>query len=166
MGYEHAPATQMLATDCIMCGRPLVDAVSIEAGIGPVCRQKHGYSSGVTEEHRCEANKLIHAIASDRRAKSVVSWIGAIENMGMRELAFALRVAVADFTVSEFDGKLILKAPRMESIFRVPGRTWDPEQKVSTFPLTSRVQLFYALREELPNGIGFGKKGLFWMDKF
>jgi len=43
MSYENAPATVLLATHCACCGRPLVDAVSVEAGMGPHCRAKHGY---------------------------------------------------------------------------------------------------------------------------
>lgn len=42
--YENAPATKMLATACACCGRPLVDAVSVETGVGPDCRKKHGYA--------------------------------------------------------------------------------------------------------------------------
>jgi hypothetical protein len=43
MSYENAPATQMLATFCACCARPLLDAVSVETGVGPECRKKHGY---------------------------------------------------------------------------------------------------------------------------
>lgn len=45
MGYEEAPATEMMASHCLLCGRPLVDAVSVETGIGPVCREKYGYGA-------------------------------------------------------------------------------------------------------------------------
>jgi hypothetical protein len=45
MSYESAPATKMLATQCACCGRPLVDAASIEAGMGPICRKQHGYAA-------------------------------------------------------------------------------------------------------------------------
>ena len=38
MSYENAPATKMLATNCCCCGRPLVDSMSVELGIGPECR--------------------------------------------------------------------------------------------------------------------------------
>lgn len=41
--YENAPATRILATHCACCGRALLDAVSVEAGIGPDCRAKYGY---------------------------------------------------------------------------------------------------------------------------
>jgi len=43
MSYENAPATILLATNCACCGRPLVDATSVETGVGPDCRRKYGY---------------------------------------------------------------------------------------------------------------------------
>lgn len=43
MSYENAPATILLATHCACCGRPLVDAASVETGIGPDCRKRHGF---------------------------------------------------------------------------------------------------------------------------
>lgn len=45
--YENAPATRMLATHCAVCSRPLVDAASVEAGMGPDCRDRHGYDDPV-----------------------------------------------------------------------------------------------------------------------
>lgn len=48
-GYESAPATAMLATHCACCGRALLDATSVEAGIGPECRRKHGYGEAQGE---------------------------------------------------------------------------------------------------------------------
>jgi len=43
MSYENAPSTVLLASCCAICGRALRDAVSVEAGIGPDCREKYGY---------------------------------------------------------------------------------------------------------------------------
>ena len=40
--YLTAPATKMLATHCAVCARALVDAKSVELGIGPDCRKKYG----------------------------------------------------------------------------------------------------------------------------
>ena len=42
-GYESAPATSLVATNCACCGHPLLDAVSVEAGVGPECRKRYGY---------------------------------------------------------------------------------------------------------------------------
>ena len=48
------------------CSRPLLDAASVEAGMGPHCRKKrrkkHGYYAEVSEESRAQANKIIHSI--------------------------------------------------------------------------------------------------------
>ena len=49
MSYENAPATQLLATHCCCCARPLVDAKSVELGVGPDCRKKHGYEKAEVE---------------------------------------------------------------------------------------------------------------------
>jgi len=42
--YANSPACRMLATHCCACGRPLVDADSVELGIGPICRRRHGFN--------------------------------------------------------------------------------------------------------------------------
>jgi hypothetical protein len=40
--YVNAAATKLLATHCACCGKPLVDADSVQAGVGPDCRAMHG----------------------------------------------------------------------------------------------------------------------------
>jgi hypothetical protein len=42
MTYENATATKFLATHCACCGKALVDADSVQAGVGPDCRAMHG----------------------------------------------------------------------------------------------------------------------------
>jgi uncharacterized protein DUF6011 len=49
MSYENAPGTKLLATLCACCARPLLDAASVEAGMGPHCRAKHGYKKADVE---------------------------------------------------------------------------------------------------------------------
>jgi len=62
--YEDAPATKLVATHCCCCGRALLDAQSVEIGIGPVCREKFGFVGAmVSPEAREEANKLVYQIA-------------------------------------------------------------------------------------------------------
>lgn len=63
--YEHAPATELLATRCLCCGRQLLDAASVEAGVGPVCRKRYGYTA-ISNDVRVRANALIHEAARDR----------------------------------------------------------------------------------------------------
>jgi SWI/SNF-related matrix-associated actin-dependent regulator 1 of chromatin subfamily A len=41
MSYENSIATKQVASQCIFCKRPLVDAESVERGCGPECAQKY-----------------------------------------------------------------------------------------------------------------------------
>ncbi len=66
MSYEAAPATRLLATACAICGRPLVDAESVESGIGPVCAERYEYAAG-----KSEANALVYEVA----ARQKESWL-------------------------------------------------------------------------------------------
>lgn len=62
-GYETAPATELVATRCAACGRALVDAQSLAAGMGPDCRDKFGGIEILTEEQRAIANATIYRLA-------------------------------------------------------------------------------------------------------
>lgn len=44
MSYLNSPVTALVAVNCACCSRPLCDAVSVETGVGPVCRERHGYN--------------------------------------------------------------------------------------------------------------------------
>lgn len=135
--YLDDPATALLATDCAACNRPLRDAVSVEAGIGPDCRKKHGYGqaqgdadwSAVDEAlagtpdlaaaiaaHRGDAhraaNVLVHraaCAARDERAPHVKA-VAALEFV---KLAAALARGAGDVVeVQPFeDGLLAVRAP-------------------------------------------------------
>jgi len=68
--YTKAPATKMLATNCAVCSRPLLDALSVEIGIGPICRKRHGYNEEVaalSDQDRQAANLIINHVASNPR---------------------------------------------------------------------------------------------------
>lgn len=56
MSYESAPATLLVATHCCVCRRPLVDADSVECGIGPTCRS--GMDPDVTPDWEAVADHL------------------------------------------------------------------------------------------------------------
>lgn len=65
MGYEDAKATKMLATHCAACGRPLVDASSVEYGVGPVCRKKYQYEDAlpITQEVTEKVEKTLSSVS-------------------------------------------------------------------------------------------------------
>jgi len=71
MGYEQAKVAKLAASNCICCGRTLLDAVSVELGIGPVCRDKYLPADlGASEAQRTEANKLVAIAALDSTANA------------------------------------------------------------------------------------------------
>jgi hypothetical protein len=112
MSYVNAPATRMLASQCACCAKALVDSDSVESGIGPVCRDLHGYGeaqgpadwtaararllgSDVTEEeiaawngdaHKA-ANILIHRVAVEQKGGNVEKYVSAIEALGYTKVA-------------------------------------------------------------------------------
>ncbi len=168
-GYENAPATRMLATHCAACGRPLVDANSVEAGMGPDCREKYGCSDAVDEARRGMANALIHGIALAR--KEGTAHIGAaqaaerLRDMGLPRLADVVLKALVKVRIQEVGGRLALKTPfSPEAVARlrsIPGRRWDAEGKVNTFPMNARQALWQALQDLFPGQVGLGPRGVF-----
>jgi len=152
--YENAPATLMVATSCAACGRPLVDAVSVEAGMGPDCRDKHGYYeeqsspdfeaalkmlAPLSAEDRAAffaaqpdahgmANKLVHRVAADSNPLVRGACIAAIGALGFIRLAHKLADHAKGICVEELGGMLVVKSPYSvefnEAVRRVPGARW------------------------------------------
>ena len=171
-GYENSPACRLIATDCCVCGRDLVDAVSVEAGIGPVCREKYGYTEAQLEPDwaayeklvmpqpsicitnpRTLANVITHRIAVSIAAPTVRRDILALAALGFATLSEKLAERVSGALVLEVTHRapfLILKTPYnarlIDELRRVRGRQWDPKQKVNVFPLTSEADVLRVLR--------------------
>jgi hypothetical protein len=164
-GYENAPATIMLATQCAVCGRPLVDSVSVETGIGPECRKKHGYNIVVAPEARAEANALVHQVALDQGGLSVARAAARLRELGFEVLSAVLLKRACPVRIDEIAGRLVVKSPYNEnataSFRRIPGRRWDGEQKVNTFPVEARRSLFGALVSAYAGLVAYGPKGAF-----
>lgn len=58
MGYENSPALALVATRCALCSRPLLDAESVECGMGPTCRARHGAGDQLRSPNLFEAARL------------------------------------------------------------------------------------------------------------
>jgi len=166
--YENAPATVMLATSCACCSRPLVDAKSIETGMGPVCRRKHGFNIPVTEEARTAANRLVHEIAVDQTGPRVLANIQALKALGFDVLAGRIeeRLLTVDITVE--GDTLLVKAPYSDTFlqgsFGLPGRHWDKARKVTVVAASAKPALWSLLRRAYPGLTGRGPKGLFQIE--
>ncbi len=130
-GYENAPATLLIATHCAVCARPLVDALSVETGIGPDCRKKHGYTqpdiavdvvavvsalaaslpvevymeltakASISTEARACANVLVHRIAAEQTGPLVAAYTAALSKLGFTKLADRIAKRIGKVEVHE-----------------------------------------------------------------
>jgi hypothetical protein len=180
MSYTEAPATVLLATNCIICGRPLVDACSVECGIGPECRSKFGIDPGVSEEVRKLGNQLTHRAA-------IAAQAGKVEEV--RKLAIELE-ALGLITLGDKVAQRFKKAEqkvkititqngdtyRVETPFRrkgsdefvaawraIPGRRYS--NGVNLIPVAQGQALFALLKQFFPGEYGTGPKGVFQIPK-
>jgi len=185
-GYENAPATKMLATNCAVCGKPLVDAESCETGLGPICRAESGFDAGVAEADRETANRLVFnaAIAAQQgRATVVVEIAKAVEKLGFPVLAGKMRarfmrvVAAPErradiFIVLEKDGKTLQvhtpyrrgAAEEFTAAWRaIPGRQWHT--RANHIPVEQKAALWALLKRFFPGKWGKGPQGVFRVPK-
>lgn len=173
-GYENAPATKLLATNCVCCGRPLVDAISVQLGIGPECRQ--GYDAGITPEVQKSANEYLFkasmACQSGQIAK-VIEYAELIRQLGLEVLAdkvarrFRNAKRKADIVITIEDGMYRVDTPFRrgdEEAFiaawrKIPGRQW--RNASNYIPLTQGKALYDLLKQFFAGRFGNGPKGVF-----
>lgn len=172
MSYENAPATVLIATHCICCGRPLVDAASVERGVGPECARKYGYDDAQGEPdwdavrrvldgapgislvydeadpHKA-ANVLVHYVAACPVDSSMPA-VAAIDALGFKTLARTLAERMGAIVVDVEGDMLVIKAPFSEAfnvaMRRVPGARWNRERKARMVPVMQRMQLWSAIK--------------------
>lgn len=165
MSYENAPATKMLATRCCCCGRPLLDAVSVSVGIGPDCREKYGFNIEVPEDSRKAANAVIHMVAVNPKAANLPEACAKLTSLGFSVLAAKLIGKLAKVIVSEKDGRFAVKTPYNEAVVaemrRIPGRRWEPTEKLNYFPADQKPALFALLVKHFEGEVAVGPKGVF-----
>lgn len=167
MSYENAPATRMLASNCCACGKALVDAASVAAGMGPECRTKYGVGS-LDEATRTEANALIYKIALHQEGAEVATCLVRLRELGLHTLADRIvkrvassYVAVITAEAQGFAVKASFDVAMAANLGRVYGRRWDKDRKVNTFPTSAKRDVFEALRNVAGGGKCLGPKGEF-----
>ncbi|NUP12903.1 MAG: hypothetical protein HOW73_43240 [Polyangiaceae bacterium] len=138
MPYETAPATTLLAAFCACCARPLVDAVSVETGVGPECRRRHGYNEAqelpswrdvavalrgielpesftaaeATDDVRSAANILVRLVAVEQAGSNVAAYVNAVRALGFVQLADRISERVAPIRIAEGeDNTLAIRTP-------------------------------------------------------
>lgn len=158
-GYENAPATRLLATDCAICGRPLVDAPSVESGMGPHCRKVYGVGTDVTPEARERINRIVYAIALDQSC--TLAQVRELAALGADRIVAKMAERFALATVTERDGALMVETPYNETLVALMrGFAWDAAAKARRVPLTRARDLAERFRR-FPTGWAMGRKGPF-----
>lgn len=170
MSFEHlnAPATKLVATPCVCCATPLVDAESLARQIGPHCWKKYAKREDklLTEAARKEANVLIYRIAADRENPEVVlPGCKRLTELGLPTIAAHIVKRLATVHIEEENGVLRVKTPYSEQVVihmrSIAGRRWNAEKKVNEFPVTARPAIWQMLINLFPGAVGVGPKGPF-----
>lgn len=149
MGYESSPSCKLVATHCACCCRALVDSVSVELGMGPICRERHGYSEGPAE-NRKRANQLVYWIAAKQHGDEVAQWVVELRELGFTKLADIIIHRLSNVILIQKDGADYLahvpyRPGMFEAWIMVPGQHWDRKRKVRVVPATSYAALWELL---------------------
>jgi len=172
--YTNAPATKLLATHCVVCGRALVDAISVEMGIGPECRE--GNDGGIDPDIQKIANEHVFnaAIACQKgEIAKVLEYAGLIRKLGLTVLGdkvarrFQNAERKADITIAvEGDFYRVFtpfrRGAKDEFIAawrKIPGRRYF--NKANYVPVAQKAALFNVLKEFFGGRFAKGPKGVF-----
>ena len=175
--YENAVATKMLASHCGICGKALVDALSVERGVGPECYSHLECDTvSVSEDTRKEANRIVYKAALAAQAgeiTQVLVFAKALADMGLKGLAdkVAHRFRNAE-RYTEIVITLENDMYRVETPFRrgkkddfiaawraIPGRRFV--RSANYVPKAQKKALFEVLKRFFSGKIAKGPKGLF-----
>lgn len=106
MSYLNAPATKMLATHCCICSLALMDAKSVELGIGPDCRKKYGFNLECSEAVRKMANEIVHTIACEPTHPQLGGMLDTLRNLGFTQLVGIIAKKRIKIRIAQMDGLL------------------------------------------------------------
>lgn len=110
--YTKSPVYEMVPTHCSCCKRPLVDATSVEFGVGPVCRDKYGYEDAhpVTAEVEAAMTDVMSKFSDLAFAGRVMEAVKADDSRKAANLLNRLMAVSLTKKVSEADILLGTKA--------------------------------------------------------
>ena len=176
--YANSPACRMMASHCIFCGRPLVDAESVERGAGPECAPR--YLDPIQNQDRQAVNALVYqaAVAAQQgKVDEVVRLAGEIEAKGYVEVANRIRERFqaaekevnVKVTIVEENGMLVVQTPYKRSVSeefinawrQIPGRRFDRARSANLIPVEQKMALWGLLKTFFKGAYGKGPKGVF-----
>jgi len=179
-GYENTAACILLATHCACCNRPLVDSVSVELGMGPICRRKHGHEMADKpaswdlvkkalatcelsellvkhgEDQRKVANVVVHRIAALREGELVGHLVAILSLLGFIKLAGILAKRLDGVRVTREGETLVVETPYNEAfvgkVRALRCAPWDNVRKVNYVAAKNNKALWAALQSSFPKG--------------
>ena len=174
--YTKAPACSLLATHCACCGRALLDAISVESGIGPDCATNLGIDR-VPSTERSEANELIHRIATIQKTdwNLVKSLCEQLTSLGFVEVASKItsrlepkKVKITIQTVEGQVGKALkviapYNAASVLTWQKIPGRRFirEGEECYNLVPVQAKRAVLALLQAHYKGVVARGDKGVF-----
>lgn len=172
--YTDSIACKMLATHCVVCGRPLVDALSVTIGLGPECRD--GFNGNMSDENRKMANSLVFQAsiaATAGRIEEVREKAEQVKSLGFVDLAdkmvrrFKKAEVLASVVITQEGNVYKVFTPYrrkeakefVEAWREVPGRRW--ENGVNVVPVSSKGALWTLLKRFFHGKYATGPMGVF-----
>lgn len=175
--YENSIQCRLLATHCCVCGKSLVDATSVQLGIGPDCRNH--VNQGISEETRKACNVLTHeaAIAAQegnvtrvRRAADMIRGLG-LDVLADKILErFKNAERLARIKITEVEGGIVVKTPWknnrdfVNDWRAVEGRVYRGAGKTFV-PVSSKKAVWELIKKWFPGIYGVGPQGPFKVPK-
>ena len=146
MSYEDAAATKMLATKCCVCNKPLLDSISVEVGMGPVCRKR--FFSDHSNPNQGEANKIVHHCATSMAHPYIIDVnCKKLDDLGFEKLSDRIRrrmnlksripIVIKRYRRLEVDGAIIFSPFKRKSLAAwksIYGRVWMSEREANFVP--------------------------------
>lgn len=179
--YKNASASKFLATYCAACGGPLIDAISVDTGIGPICRREFGLlDASFTDEARHQANCIVYKVAVEQSEASFLEGAEKLHGLGFEVLARKILARSKKFKaeqcaavvaeepsifIENHGADMVVRTPRRDEALlawrTIPGRRWDWNLKANLIPVASKRALWDLLIHYYPGEVGFGIKGRF-----
>lgn len=130
----------MLAVYCAACSKQLLDATSVETGMGPHCRKKYGLPDALDEDTRVEANRLVYLIACKQDdSDDVRDALDQLDALGCALIVARICKRLYGDPISAWldGGLLVVKSPYSPSFLDacrgIRSRRWDRDRKATTF---------------------------------
>lgn len=175
MSYTQTPAAKLLFVRCSICERPLLDSLSVESGIGPICRAMVGYDpTALPQKKREEANRIVARIPTEfDDGKALIKDLNRLWEFGFDKLAQRLadRLVARRHTVRvTTDGDFFFLSVPYNPVFNetlkstvraLGGRAlWNPHSKKWEVPIRARIALEAVMEQYFASALWCGPFGV------